>query len=139
MKAHGHRESWLAWILSGLAALVVFAVFWFYVVFHRLLGLSFHQLTPPFVVLAILVLCFSMAAKPSREEFINRNRLGPLAFAVWSLLCLLSLWFVYYAQKFGYFDSFFARICYVVAIVVMPILGFLTFPILRQMIGEFKR
>jgi hypothetical protein len=132
-----HRESWLAWILSALGGLAIIAVFWFYVVFHRFLGLSLHQLGPAFIVLAVILVCFSIAAKPSREKFINCNRLAPMWFAVWSFLSCLSLWFVYYAWKFGYFNRSFALVCYVVSIVAVPLLGLLTYPIMRSVLRNF--
>jgi hypothetical protein len=34
---------------------------------------------------------------------------------------------------------FFALVWYVVSIVVVPLLGFMAFPLLRRMVGEFKR
>ena len=137
MEANAHRESWLAWILWSLVSLAMFAGFWFYFVLHRLLGLSIRQLVHPFVVLAMLMLGFALAAKMSRERFINRGQLAPMMTAVWSFLSFVSLETVYYAREFGYFNALFALVCYIVTIVGVPILAFLTFPIMRWFVGEF--
>jgi hypothetical protein len=132
-----HRESWLAWILYSLLALAMFAAFWFYFVLHHLLGFSLLQLVRPFVVLVVILACFAMAAKPSREILINSGRIRPLAVAVWSLLLALSLWCVHYATKFSYLSSSFALVCYIVFPIATTLLGFLTFPIMRRFVDEF--
>lgn len=133
MTANIHRESWLAWILSALGSLAIFAGFWFYFVFHRLLGISLRQLASPFLVLAVLILCFSIAAKRSREQLINCGRLAPMAIVVCSLFSFASLWFGYYARKFGLFNSTAALVWYLVSIVLLPLLAFVTFPFVCRM------
>lgn len=71
MKARTHRESWIAWSGYSLGAITLFAAFWFYLVFHRLLGFPLARLIGPFVVLALLLLWSAVAAKSSREPFMK--------------------------------------------------------------------
>ena len=137
MKANTHRESWIAWILYSLASLALFAVFWFYLVFHRLLGLSVYQLVRPFVVLAILLLCFAAAAKLSREKFINRGRIAPMMIAVYALFLSACLWLVYYAREFGYLNSSAALVCYIGLPIIFGLLGLLSVPFMPWMAHAF--
>ncbi len=126
-----HRESWLAWILCSLGSLAVFAAFWFYFVFHRLLGLAVHRLVRPFIVLAILVLCFATAAKLSREKLINCGSIVPMTISVWSLFLSACLWFVYYAREFGYLNPSAALVCYIGSPVFIGLLALTTYPFMR--------
>lgn len=132
-----HRESWVAWFLYSLASLATFAAFWFYFVFHHLLGLAVHRLVRPFVVLAILVLCFAAGAKLSREKLINCGSIAPMAIAVWSLFLSACLWFVYYAREFGYLNSSAALVCYIGSPIFIGLLALLTYPIMRWFAHEF--
>ena len=132
-----HRESWLAWILWSLVSLAMFAGFWFYFVFHRLLGLAVHRLVGPFVVLAFLVLCFAAAAKPSREKFINHGRMAPMMFAVLFFFLSACLWLVYYAQEFGYLNSSAALVLYIGLPIFFGLLGLLMVPFMRWFARDF--
>ena len=132
-----HREGWLAWILYSLASLAIFAGFWFYLVFHRLLGLSVHQLVRPFIVLAILVLCFAVAVKASREKFINCGRIAPMMVAVDAFFLCACLWLVYYAREFGYLNSSAALACYVGVPLFFALFGLLMVPFIPWMAREF--
>ena len=133
MKASPHQGSWIAWILCSFASLALFGVFWFYLVFHRLLGLSVPQLVQPFVVLAILLVCFAAAAKVSREKFINRGNMAPMMIAVYTFFLSLSLWLVHYARAFGYLHSSAARLCYIGLPVIFGLLGLLSAPLMPWM------
>ena len=137
MKANTHRESWIAWFLSSLVSLAMFAAFWFYFVLQRLLGLPLPRLVRPFVVLAILVLCFAAAAKPSREKLINCGRIAPMAIAVSSLFLSACLWFVYYAREFGYLNSSAALVCYIGSPIFIGLLALLTYPFMRWFARDF--
>jgi hypothetical protein len=137
MNMNTHRESWLAWILWSLVSLAVFAGFWFYLVFHRLLGLAVHRLVGPFVVLAFLVLCFAAAAKPSREKFINCGRVAPMMIAVLFFFLSACLWLVYYAQEFGYLKSSAALVLYIGLPIFLGLLGLLMVPLMPWMAREF--
>ncbi len=137
MIANTHRESWVACILWSLVSLTIFAGFWFYLVFHRLLGLSVHQLVRPFVVLAILVFGFGAAVKRTREQFINYGRIAPMAIAVVSMFFLAGLWLVYYAQEFGYLNSSAALVCYVGLPIFFGLLYLLMVPFMPWMAREF--
>ena len=137
MKANAHRESWLAWFLWSLVSLAMFAAFWFYFVFHRLLGLAVLQLVRPFVVFAILVLCFAAAAKPSREKFINAGRVAPMMITVCSFFLSMCLWVVYYAREFGYLNSSAALALYIGSPVFMGLVYLLMVPFMPWMAREF--
>jgi hypothetical protein len=137
VKPNAHRESWAAWILCNLASLALFAILWFYLVFHRGLGLPLRQLVSPFNVLAFLQLGFGVAAKHSREKFINDGRILPLMMSVYSFILLLCLWFGYYARKFGYFNSLFALIWYIGVPIFFVLLGLLSIPLMPWMERTF--
>ena len=137
MKANAHRESWLAWFLWSLVSLAMFAAFWFYFVFHRLLGLAVLQLVGPFVVFAILMLCFAAAAKPSREKFINCGRIAPMMIAVLGFNLSACLWLVYYAREFGYLNSSAALALYIGSPIFFGLLGLLMVPFMPWMAREF--
>jgi len=134
---NAHRESWLAWILCGFGSLAIFGVLWFYLVFHRLLGLSVHQLARPFVVLAILVLCFQAAAKSSREKFINCGRIAPMMIAVLCFFLSAGLWLVYYAREFRYLNSSAALVLYIGLPIFFGLLGLLLVPFMPWMTHAF--
>lgn len=132
-----HRESWLAWSLSSLVSLAIFAGFWFYLIFHRWVGLSIHQLIRPFIVLAILVLCFAAAAKLSRERLINCGSITPMAVVVWSLFLSAGLWFVYYAREFGYLNASATLACYIGLPVFIGLVALVTYPFMRRFGRDF--
>jgi hypothetical protein len=136
VKANTHRESWLAWFLWTLVSLAMFAGFWFYLVLHRLVGLSVQRLVSPFVVLSVLLLGFAAAAKPSREKFINCGRIAPMVIAVWSLFLSACLWLVYYAREFDYLTSRAALVCYIGSVVFTGLLALLTYPLMRWVARE---
>jgi len=132
-----HRENWLAWFLWTLVSLAMFAGFWFYLVLHRLVGLSVHQLVRAYVVLAVILFGFAAAAKPSREQFINYGRIAPLAIAVWSMFLFACLWFVYYAREFGYLNSSAALVLYIGSPLFIGLLALLTYPFTRWFARDF--
>jgi hypothetical protein len=134
---NSHRESWRAWFLWSLVALAMFAAFWFYLILHRLVGLSLHQLVRPFVVLAVLQFCFAAAAKPSREKFINAGRVAPMVITVCSFFLSICLWVVYYAREFGYLNSSAALALYIGSPVFMGVVCLLMVPFMPWMAREF--
>jgi hypothetical protein len=96
-----------------------------------------HQLVRPFVVLAILVLCFQAAAKSSREKLINCGRIAPLTIAVLCFIVSAGVWLVYYAREFGYLNSSAALVLYIGLPIFFGLLGLLMVPFMPWMAREF--
>jgi hypothetical protein len=115
----------------------MFAGFWFYLVLHRLVGLSVHQLVRPYIVLAVILFGFAAAAKQSRERFINYGRIAPMVIAVWSTFLFAMLWLVHYAREFGYLNSSAALVCYIGSAIFIGLLALVTYPLMRWIAREF--
>jgi hypothetical protein len=97
-----HRESWTAWIGYGALSLLIFAILWFYVIFHLGLKIPLRSLGGPFATLTVLHVLFAVAGKISRERFINRGQLAPMILAVSGMFLLVIWGFGYYGGKLGF-------------------------------------
>ena len=102
MEANSHQESWVAWLLCSLAWLAIFAAFWFYFVFHLLLGLAGHRSSIRCSgYFGIVLLCFAAASYHGNSSSIC-GRVAPMAIRVWSFFLAACLCLVYYVGEFGY-------------------------------------
>ena len=97
-----HRESWIAWLGWGAVSLCVFAVVWFYGVFHLLLKIPIPFLLQPFLVLSIIVASFAAVAKVAREKLINNGQVAPMVLATVAMFQLVVWGFGYYAGRLGF-------------------------------------
>jgi len=131
-----HKESWIAWLGYGALALLIFAVFWFYAVFHLLLRIPLVALLEPFVVLVIIVELFAIAGKISRERMMNRGRLTPMVISI-GLMFLVSMWcFAFYGARLGFLSRDDLMFVYFGSPVIMVACGLGTYYVGQQAIGR---
>jgi hypothetical protein len=118
-KAKMHKESLRAWLGYSALTLLMFAVVWFYAVFHVLLKIPVGLLRAPFGYLTVMLFLFAVCAKISRERLVNSRQVVPMIASVGGFFVLAMWGFGYFGGRLGFLHQDDVAFAYVVGPLLM--------------------